>query len=746
MAPISGHRALEGLNSEQREAVESSDGPKLIIAGAGSGKTRVLVHRIAHLLETGRARPSQILAITFTNRAAAEMRERLESLIDEDAGALWAMTFHAACARILRTGADRLGYDRSFTIYDEADGTRMIKRCMEELGIDPKQFNPRAVKAWISAAKNTLRDPTEFASGAEESTLEQAAAEVHALYERRMIESNAMDFDDLLVRTVNLLELDSSALARWRRTFRHVLVDEYQDTNRAQYRLLQLLCDEHRNLFVVGDEDQSIYSFRHADIGNILDFDRDFPEAEVFKLERNYRSTQTILSAANASVAHNRDRRPKQLWTDLGEGDPVKLVELADEHEEARWVAGEVDRLVSEEGLSRSDLAVFYRVNAMSRALEDVLTRAETPYRVIGGTRFYERAEVKDVIAYLSLAINPADSASFERIVNMPRRGIGQTTQARLLSYANTTGQTITEVLESADSVPGLGAAAIKAVGRFNSLMSDLREAARAEMPLGGLIERVLTATGYVEALEAERSLEARGRIENLRELANVAAELESSGPAVADPEVPPLQLFLQHVSLHSQQDELDFDDGGQVSLMSLHNAKGLEFDAVFVIGVEDGVLPHSRALEEGGEEEERRLFYVAMTRARRKLYLTSANLRRVYSGPEPRLPSRFLSEIPEELVERPRGSSAVGRPRLRPGRWVSIADTGPDRGRIEAAPSFKVGEAVSHESFGEGKVTAIEQGEVVVVRFKKDGRERKLMSGYAPLQRLQQDDLNPRR
>jgi len=515
-------RLLAGLNEPQREAVRHPEGPLLVLAGAGSGKTRVLTHRIAYLLATEAARPGEILAITFTNKAASEMRERVEQLVGRSARAMWVTTFHSACARMLRADAERLGYSRNFTIYDESDSLRMLKRCMEELHVDPKRYPPRAIRSQVSGAKNQLVDAAAYAE-AQGSVFEETVAEVYALYEKRMLAANAMDFDDLLVRTVNALELFEEVRGRWRRTFRHVLVDEYQDTNHAQYRLLQLLSAEHGNLMVVGDEDQSIYGFRHADIRNILDFERDFREAEVVKLEQNYRSTQTILSAANAVVEHNRERRPKRLWTDLAGGDPLQLSELSDEHEEARWVAAEIERLGEEEGVRREDVAVFYRTNAMSRVLEDTLVRFELPYQVIGGTKFYERAEVKDAVAYLSLLVNPADQVSFARIVNSPRRGIGKTSQGRLIAHANTTGLPIWEVAGRVEEVPGLGAAAIKAVSRFYEALERLR--ARADSaPVAELLEATLRETGYLDALAAERTVEAEGRAENLEALVDGAA------------------------------------------------------------------------------------------------------------------------------------------------------------------------------------------------------------------------------
>jgi len=722
-------RLLAELNDPQREAVRYGEGPLLVLAGAGSGKTRVLTHRIAYLLATGAARPGEILAITFTNKAASEMRERVEALVGRSARAMWVTTFHSACARMLRADAERLGYSRGFTIYDESDSLRMLKRCMAELGIDPKRFPPRAIRSQISGAKNELRDAEDFAQ-AQGSVFEETAAAAYELYEKRMLEANAMDFDDLLVRMVNVLETSEEARERWRRAFRHVLVDEYQDTNHAQYRLLQLLTAEHGNLMVVGDESQSIYGFRHADIRNILDFERDFPEAEVVKLEQNYRSTQTILSAANALIEHNRERRPKHLWTEISGGAPIQLSELADEHEEARWVAGEIERLAEEEEVRREDVAVFYRTNAMSRVLEDTLVRFELPYQVIGGTKFYERAEIKDAVAYLSLLVNPADQVSFARVVNSPRRGIGNTSQGRLASHANTTGLPIWEVAGRAEEVPGLSGAAIKAIGRFHETMEGLR--GRVEQaPVSELMEAVLRESGYLDALAAERTVEAEGRIENLEELVGVAAEFDANREVEGEGDVPPLEEFLQQISLYTEQDALK-EQESLITLMTLHNAKGLEYDTVFIVGCEDGAFPHMRALEEGGEEEERRLCYVGITRARRRLYLTWARERRLFGRAERNLPSRFIDELPGELTER--HSSA-------PGAAAGLGwETSP---KAQAAPiepgatlELQTGDDIVHASFGEGVVTAVEPGGIVVVRFSAGGTERKLMADYAPIRR----------
>ncbi len=723
-------RLLVDLNEPQREAVRHGEGPLLVIAGAGSGKTRVLTHRIAYLLATGKARPGEILAITFTNKAASEMRERVGDLIGRSVRAMWVTTFHSSCARMLRADAERLGYSRGFTIYDEADSLRMMKRCMTELGVDPKRYPPRAIRAQISGAKNKLVDAGEYAQ-AQGSVFEETVAEVYALYEKRMLAANAMDFDDLLVRTVNAMELFEEVRERWRRVFRYVLVDEYQDTNHAQYRLLQLLSSEHGNLMVVGDEDQSIYGFRHADIRNILDFERDFPEAESIKLEQNYRSTQTILSAANAVVERNRERREKRLWTEIAGGEPVQLVEVGDEHEEARWVAGEIQRLGEEDEVRREDVAVFYRTNAMSRVLEDTLNRFDVAYQVIGGTKFYERAEVKDAVAYLSLLVNPSDQISLSRVVNSPRRGIGNTTQGRLAAHANTTGLPIWEVVGRVEEVPGLGGAAIRSLGQFHELIESLMERVERREPVAEIMQAVLSESGYLEALEAERTIEAEGRIENLEALVAGAAEFDVEREREGESEVPPLEEYLQQISLYTDQDGIDADES-LVTLMTLHNAKGLEYDTVFIVGCEEGAFPHMRALEEGGEEEERRLCYVGITRARRRLYMTWARERRLFGRAERNLPSRFVDEIPAELTERQGGS----RPGAA-GTWDAAAGAAAAQ-PVDAGPALelRIGDDVEHASFGDGVVTSVEPGGVVVVRFSSDGSERKLMADYAPIRK----------
>ncbi len=723
---------LSGLNDPQREAVTHGEGPLLILAGAGSGKTRVLTHRIAYLVATDAAKPNEILAITFTNRAAAEMRDRAQLLVGRRVRAMWVMTFHSACARMLRAHADRLGYTRQFTIYDQADSRRLVKRCLDELGIDPKRFTPAAIQSQISDAKNKLRDADAYAHMVG-SFFEQTVADVYRSYERELHRMNAMDFDDLLVRAVNVLELFPEVREIYANGFRHVLVDEYQDTNHAQYRWLQLLAGEHRNLMVVGDDSQAIYGFRGADIRNILEFEDTFPDARVVKLEQNYRSTQTILDAANAVIRNNRAQKPKSLWTELGQGDPIKVRELEDEHAEARFITGEIQRLV-DEGIARSEIAVFYRTNAQSRVLEDTLVRAEIAYQVIGGTKFYERAEIKDAIAYLTVLVNPQDVGAFTRIVNSPRRGIGATSLSRVLAFANTMGVSVWDAASEPEQVPGLGAAAIKALRRFMGTMHVLRQRAESEAPIATLLNDIFRETGYIEALEAERTIEAQGRIENLEELVNVGAEYDSAEEGERS-----LAEFLQQVALIADADERA-DDEGLVTLMTLHNAKGLEYPIVLIIGCEEGVFPHSRALDEGGLEEERRLCYVGITRAERDLYMTYARTRNVFGARTYGAPSRFITEIPAELTDREQQQPrAFGGFRARMTSWDSGAggegwERDADGGAGSAPIAYRVGDDVVHAAFGEGVVTGVEPGGIVVIRFSKDHSERKLVAELAPI------------
>ncbi|HEY3577060.1 MAG TPA: UvrD-helicase domain-containing protein [Gaiellaceae bacterium] len=718
MAATTPETYLADLNPAQREAVLHTEGPVLVVAGAGSGKTRVLTRRIAHLLGPIGAKPPEILAITFTNKAAGEMRERVQDLVGPPASAAWVMTFHSACGRILRREAQRLGYRSNFTIYDQADQIRLVKRCLEELERDPKRFTPRGIHSQISNAKNTLVGPDEYTQRVS-SFYDQTVAEVYDLYQKRLFASNAVDFDDMLFLTVDVLERFPEAREKWQDAFHYILVDEYQDTNHAQYRLLQLLAEKRRNVFAVGDPDQSIYGFRGADIRNVLEFEHDFPGSYTIALEQNYRSTQHILDAANGVIRHNRERKEKNLWSELGDGDPVRVVEVEDEHAEARYVAAEIALLV-EEGFNGSDVAVFYRTNAQSRVLEDVLVRQGIAYQVIGGPRFYERAEIKDLVAYLQVLDNPYDAVSLLRIANRPRRGIGDTTLARLQTWADQREISLWEATAEAE-MAGVGAAPQKALKSFRATIESLMSAAQ-EFEVPELIEEVLQRSGYMESLEAERTIEAQGRIENLQELVSVAREWREQAEDTT------LSAFLQEVSLYSDQDAIR-GDGSLVTLMTLHNAKGLEFRAVYLIGMEEGIFPHSRSIEEQGIEEERRLCYVGMTRAQERLTLLHASSRMLYGGRNHNLPSRFLDELPDSHVE---------RERLRPASWSSYG--APRQSQIapqENVPDLSTGDSVRHSTLGEGVVVRIEPGGLVTVRFAEDGSERKLMLDYAPLEKL---------
>src|SRR5918993_1789509 len=710
---------LESLNPTQLDAVEHTEGPLLILAGAGSGKTRVLTHRVAYLLDQGLAAPEEVLAITFTNKAAREMKDRVALLVGPDSRKMWVSTFHAFCARILRVHAEKLGYKREFTIYDGADQVRLVKRCIVELGKDPKRFNPRSFQAQISAAKNVLMTPDDYLRSTE-GYIAENVAEVYDLYQKRLYENNAMDFDDLIMQTVALLEIFPEVRERYQRRFKYIHVDEYQDTNHAQYRLVNVLAAAHRNLCVVGDDDQSVYSFRGADIRNILDFERDYPEAKVVKLEQNYRSTQTILDAANAVVANNASRKAKELWTAGEEGERIRQFTAADDYAEARFVVSEVLRL-ADSGASLKDIAVFYRTNAQSRTLEDVLVREGVPYQIVGGVRFYERAEIKDVMAYLSVISNENDSVSLERIVNVPKRGLGATSVARLSEYAQRNGISLYKTLAEADEA-GLTGKALRACSQVRGLFEGWRVAAR-EVPPSEMVEAVLDESGYKAELESENTVEAESRLENLAELVNAAAEYERVVPEAT------LDGFLQEQALFSEADKLTGD--GRVTLMTLHNAKGLEFGHVFIVGMEEGTFPHARSMDEQNLEEERRLAYVGITRAKKTLTLSYARVRSTYGEREYQMPSRFLSEIPEKFkagsVPGFSSRGAAGR-----GGWGSAL---PRRGeRLEEAvvgAAFSAGERVRHAKFGVGEVVEAQDGKVVV-RFGSE--ERIFVPELAPL------------
>jgi DNA helicase-2/ATP-dependent DNA helicase PcrA len=719
---------VDQLNPTQFDAVTHTEGPLLILAGAGSGKTRVLTHRIAYLLEQGLAAPDEVLAITFTNKAAKEMKERVALLVGPDSRKMWVSTFHAFCARILRVHAEKLGYRREFTIYDSADQTRLVKRCIIELGKDPKRFNPRSFHAQISSAKNLLLDSSDYLRQTE-GYMAENVAEVYDLYQKRLYENNAMDFDDLIMQTVALLELFPEVRERYQRRFKYIHVDEYQDTNHAQYRLVNALAAAHRNLCVVGDDDQSVYSWRGADISNILNFERDYPEAKVVKLEQNYRSTQTILGAANAVVSNNASRKAKELWTAGDEGERIRVFTAADDYAEARFVVSEVLRLAGS-GASLRDVAVFYRTNAQSRTLEDVLVREGVPYQIVGGVRFYERAEVRDAMAYLAVISNKDASVSLERIVNVPKRGLGATSVARLQEYASREGISLYDALADAGEA-GLTGKASAACLKVRNLFEGWRVAAR-EVPPAEIIEAVLEESGYKAELTAENTVEAESRLENLEELVNAAAEYERVAGAEAT-----LDGFLQEQALFSEADKLTGE--GKVTLMTLHNAKGLEYDHVFVVGMEEGTFPHARSLDEQNLEEERRLCYVGITRARKTLTLTYARIRSTYGEREYQMASRFLSEIPEKFKVGTVPSTFAKR-----GGWGGALSGGsgsasPGRARPERAANmstagaiaFSAGEKVRHAKFGVGEVVEAGDGRVVV-RF--GTQERIFVPELAPL------------
>jgi DNA helicase-2/ATP-dependent DNA helicase PcrA len=635
---------LKDLNPQQKEAVIHEEGPLLILAGAGSGKTRALTCRIAYMIKGRRVNPLNILAITFTNKAASEMRNRVDALLGKNVSkGMWVMTFHSACARILRSDIGSLGYKNTFTIYDDSDSERLIRDCLIELQLDPKKFAPRAVLSVISHAKSELIDQDTYAAGAS-SYFEQVTAEVYKLYQHRLFTSNCVDFDDLIMLAVNMLELYPKILDKWQEKFRYILIDEYQDTNHAQFRLVSLLASKYKNICVVGDPDQSIYKFRGADIRNILEFERDFPDPKIINLEQNYRSTQTILDAANALIENNRGRKPKNLWTDKEAGTGILWYQAENERDEAVYVLTEIENQCRRNSRSFRDFAVFYRTNAQSRVFEEVFMNWEVPYRVVGSLRFYDRMEVKDMLAYLRVVNNADDNVSLKRIVNVPRRGIGKTTIERISAYANTMGMSLMDALEVVQDIPGIGAAAVSKIKDFCDMIKGFQvKSADGLLILG---QEVVEKTGYIRALEKEQTTEAANRIENVKELVGAMKEFETAYQGAS------LDDFLEKVALITDLDSYDQDDDA-VTLMTVHNAKGLEFPGVFMVGMEEGLFPHYRSMTDTAElEEERRLCYVGMTRAKEHLYLVSAWTRTIFGGMNYATQSRFLREIPEELLD----------------------------------------------------------------------------------------------
>lgn len=774
---------LDTLNGPQREAVLCTEGPLLVLAGAGSGKTRVLTHRIAHLVEDLNVAPWQIMAITFTNKAAAEMRERLQSLIGGGARGMWVSTFHSMCVRILRTDCERIGFAKGFTIYDDSDSKRLVEQIMDELNIDKKRYPIPALRNRISQAKNDLQVAEVFAEKTSDQ-VGQVAVRVYTRLQERLRQLNAFDFDDLLLYTWLLLKNHPDVLAAYQNRFRYLMVDEYQDTNHAQYVLTQLLAAAHKNIMVVGDDDQSIYSWRGADLRNILDFEKDYPEARVVKLEENYRSMGNILAAANAVIANNLTRKPKKLFTSKPAGDKISVYSATDERDEGRWIASEIEHQHGE-GMSYNQIAVFYRTNAQSRMLEDMLMRAGVPYRLIGGTRFFDRAEIRDVMAYLNLVVNPANDVAAHRVINVPKRGIGKTTVEHIDYVARETGITFLQAAELCIADDQIRSATRKAIAEFVAL---IHEAQGYAGDLRKVVEAIVDKAGLIRALEAENSDDAAGRIENIQELFGVVdeyAQTHDDADALFEPptaedapeadDEPPVRTFqanslpdfVEWVTLRTDMDTVA-EDGEAITMMTIHAAKGLEFDCVFVAGMEESLFPHGNSSQDSqGLEEERRLAYVAITRARKKLYLTNAFTRQIFGQSSANPPSRFISEIPLEL----RKGIGMGSAGFSGSGWEKrgsrrgIAGSGSEAGggrvfgqssasgsrprqqsrpavkpeaqkKAAAKMTFAKGDTVDHKVFGRGTITKVD-GDTLHVRFSRTGQTKKLLKDYAPIVKI---------
>ena len=774
---------LDGLNEPQRRAVTHAGTPLLVVAGAGSGKTRVLTRRIAWLIAERNAHPGSILAITFTNKAAAEMRERVEELVGRRARIMWVSTFHSSCVRILRKEIDKFGYKSSFSIYDAADSKRLMTLVARDLDLDVKRYPPRAILNWVSNQKNELIDHEDAQKNAK-NHLEETYAEAYAMYQRRLRDANALDFDDLIMTTVHLFQAFPEVRESYRRRFRHVLVDEYQDTNHAQYALVHQLCGASfepgeddgspdavtpSELMVVGDADQSIYAFRGANIRNILQFEQDFPDASTILLEQNYRSTQTILTAANSVISRNKGRKAKNLWSDAGDGDPIVGYVADDEHDEARFVSEEIDKLTDAKQAKPGDVAVFYRTNAQSRVFEEVFIRVGQPYKVVGGVRFYERREVRDALAYLRMLANPADEISLRRILNTPKRGIGERAEACVEALAQRERLTFWEALRRAEEAPGIATRSLTCIRGFVEMVEELQSMVDAGERADVILEQVLTRSGYLAELEASDDPQDETRVENLAELVAVAREFADeplSGPSVdpADPNPPAPGLgdFLERVALVADSDQIpdqpadgDGEDPGVVTLMTLHTAKGLEFPVVFLTGLEDGVFPHMRSLGDQPElEEERRLAYVGLTRAQQRLYVSRAVVRSAWGAPAHNPASRFLDELPVDLVDWRRTEAAqtswnrpvlpglpsrnAGAPTRRFGTAAVRADADA-KGQKREVPSLAPGDRVLHDTFGMGSVVSVEgvaDKAVASIDFGSQGVKRLLLR-YAPVEKL---------
>jgi len=735
---------VDDLNDSQRAAVEHRGTPLLIVAGAGSGKTRVLTRRVAHLLATGDAQPGEILAITFTNKAAGEMRERVAELVGPRAKSMWVSTFHSACVRILRAESSRLGISSTFTIYDQQDSLRLMTLVIRDLDLDPKRFTPRSFLAQVSNLKNELIDYETYSTRTT-NQMEQTLAQAYGEYQRRLQRANAFDFDDLISGTVALLQLFPDVAEHYRRRFRHIMVDEYQDTNHAQYVLVKEFVGVDTpslpagQLCVVGDADQSIYAFRGATIRNIEEFERDYPSARTIMLEQNYRSTQTILTAANAVIARNQGRRAKNLWTDSGAGNPIVVYVADDEHDEASFIANTIDSLTDNDGYKPSDVAVFYRTNAQSRSVEDIFVRVGMPYRVVGGVRFYERKEVRDAIAYLRALANPADEVSLRRILNTPKRGIGDRAEAMVEAFAQRERISFAEALDRAAEAPGIATRSLTSITAFTTLMSDLRTILESGATLATVLQAVLEQSGYLLELQSSSDPQDEARVENLAEFESVAQEFATENPEGT------MIDFLERISLVADADSIPDADGGVVTLMTLHTAKGLEFPVVFLTGMEDGVFPHMRSLGDPKElEEERRLAYVGITRARERLYLTRSMMRSAWGSPAFNPPSRFLDEIPDEVLQWER-EEPVNTP-ASSGGWGSSPSSSSAALRlgdrvIGTGPvvSLSAGDRVTHQKFGLGTVVSTAgAGDKAdaTIDFGSSGIKRLLLR-YAPVEKL---------
>ena len=728
---------IKGLNDRQKEAVLHTEGPLLILAGAGSGKTRVLTHRIAYLIEEKGIFPGNILAITFTNKAANEMKERVAGLLDGDINNIWMGTFHSICVRILRRDIDKIGFERSFSIYDRDDQITLVKECIKEINLDKDMYKERVVLSIISSLKDSMTKPDTYINQNYDDYYKRNVGEIYALYEKKLKGNNALDFDDLIIKTVELFKTNPTILEYYQNKFRYIFVDEYQDTNKIQYEFIRLLSGKRKNLCVVGDDDQSIYKFRGADITNILNFEKDFPNTKIIKLEQNYRSTQNILDVANHVIKNNYERKDKKLWTANEEGNQVVVENVVDSDEEAYFVANKIEEFMTE-GYEPSDFAILYRTNAQSRSFEEVFMRRNISYKLVGGLRFYDRREIKDIIAYLKLIQNPVDDVSLKRIINVPKRGIGNVTMERIEEYANKTGESLYSAILSVDEIPKLSKRATDNLKKFADMINNFF-AMKEVMDLKEFIEKIIYDTGYIKELEEEGSIESRTRLDNIREFISVAVDFEVTNPDGT------LEDFLADISLLSDVDKTA-DVDNSVTLLTVHSAKGLEFPVVFMVGMEEGLFPISRALNNESElEEERRLCYVAITRAERLLYITYAKIRTIYGNTNYTLPSRFIEEIPENLVAKSAKVEKV-KPITDKKQLVKVRDFSGKAQKSKLKPKvsvdsgkIKVGIKVSHKKWGIGTIVQVkdrDNDKEIVIAFDKVGLKRLLLS-IAPIEIL---------